>query len=404
MGKRKPGKSRNHGWFKRKQETITVTAGNDDNSNIEMLMKQLTSQRELVEKLDSEPLFEYLVQNGVLEKGVVDEIKKEKSAAKVNLALLRHLENSTPKEFGLFMNGLRQTGQHELANLLDDGKRIRPSGSPDFMGKGRQKGQVSLKILVNGVKIDPSKEPGLSCSKREWLHLEDIKPESKPLPRTRSIELMEIQDIREDQKSVKKKSSKCLCFCFMRSFTKGSKKERKRTESYSAYVVGNGNNHSVPPGGQKDKTGNEGKNGAHPDTDGAITNGNGQITNRNQPPKTVDPALKKVFENKSELFYKEVQEASCQTHVDFVKYLEQMRGILFMQINTDSDLSVICICMKLSQLTQLRQDWRNGNLLKDVESCLVNDTILQVIGAKGLKLQVELQEEELNFAEQELST
>ena len=43
----------------------------------------LSKRRELVELLDSEPVFAYLLQNGVLEPEHVDDIKKEASPAKV---------------------------------------------------------------------------------------------------------------------------------------------------------------------------------------------------------------------------------------------------------------------------------------------------------------------------------
>ena len=43
----------------------------------------LSRRRELVELLDSEPVFAYLLQNGVLDQQHVDDIKKEASPAKV---------------------------------------------------------------------------------------------------------------------------------------------------------------------------------------------------------------------------------------------------------------------------------------------------------------------------------
>ncbi len=109
---------------------IIVTSGYDATQPAGMLSHQLSSRRELVEQLDSEPLFDYLVQNGALEGPTVDEIKNEKSAAKVNIALLKHLEGSGKAVLNLFINALRQTGQHHLASLLDEGARIKQlSGS-----------------------------------------------------------------------------------------------------------------------------------------------------------------------------------------------------------------------------------------------------------------------------------
>ena len=88
----------------------------------------LSACRDLVERLDSTLVFEYLLQNGVI--GVEESvaIRSESTLAKVNLALLRHLEESRVcGARSLFVNALRQTGQHQLASLLDDGVRLRVS-------------------------------------------------------------------------------------------------------------------------------------------------------------------------------------------------------------------------------------------------------------------------------------
>ena len=90
----------------------------------------LTSRRELVERLESEPIFDYLVQNGVMECSEADLLRDEPSAAKKNLTVLRHVETKDEAVYGLFINALRQTGQHHLANLLDGSARIKAlSGS-----------------------------------------------------------------------------------------------------------------------------------------------------------------------------------------------------------------------------------------------------------------------------------
>ena len=64
---------------------IIVTSGYNVAPPSGMLGQTLSARRELVEQLESsEPLFDYLVQNGALEPPTVEEIKNEKSAAKVN--------------------------------------------------------------------------------------------------------------------------------------------------------------------------------------------------------------------------------------------------------------------------------------------------------------------------------
>lgn len=84
----------------------------------------LSMRRELVELLESEPLFDYLTQNRVLNTTHKDQILSEKSPAKQNLLLLKHVDETGRKGLLLFLNALRLTGQHYLANHLDDGHKL----------------------------------------------------------------------------------------------------------------------------------------------------------------------------------------------------------------------------------------------------------------------------------------
>ena len=99
----------------------------------------LTSRRELVERLECEPLFDYLIQNGVIESSLAENLKKEPSAAKVNLTVLRQVETKDAAVFELFINALRQTGQHHLANLLDGSGRIKA-----LSGSGKIRTMISI--------------------------------------------------------------------------------------------------------------------------------------------------------------------------------------------------------------------------------------------------------------------
>ena len=118
---------------------IIVSSGYDVNDGgrpmaTGMASQTLTSRRELVEQLDPEPLFDYLIQNGVLSDDAVEQIQQEKSPAKTNLALLRRIEDGGKTAEGLLVIALRQTGQHHLANILDDSGRIKAlSGSGQYL-------------------------------------------------------------------------------------------------------------------------------------------------------------------------------------------------------------------------------------------------------------------------------
>jgi len=91
----------------------------------------LSERREIVNLLDAEPTLDYLVQNGVLTSDEVTEISEERDTSRQNRRLLDRVElRKDVSGVQLFTNVLRLTGQHYIANLLDDGERIKAlSGS-----------------------------------------------------------------------------------------------------------------------------------------------------------------------------------------------------------------------------------------------------------------------------------
>jgi hypothetical protein len=52
------------------------------------------------------------------------------TSARRNLAVLRCVDSAGRRGLELLLNALRHTGQHELANMLDNGRRIEPSVEP----------------------------------------------------------------------------------------------------------------------------------------------------------------------------------------------------------------------------------------------------------------------------------
>ena len=91
----------------------------------------LSERREIVNLLDAEPTLDYLVQNGVLTSAEVAEISDERDTSRQNRSLLGRVESRKDlSAVKLLTNVLRLTGQHYIANLLDDGERIKAlSGS-----------------------------------------------------------------------------------------------------------------------------------------------------------------------------------------------------------------------------------------------------------------------------------
>jgi len=113
--------------------TVPPTTTNDDPSDggvhgstipLSCTSESLTLRRELVELLNAEPLLDYLVQNGILGSAEAKSVRLERSSVRQNLFLLKRIDDRRRRALLLFINSLRLTGQHYLANLLDDSTRI----------------------------------------------------------------------------------------------------------------------------------------------------------------------------------------------------------------------------------------------------------------------------------------
>lgn len=105
-----------------------------------------------MESLDSEAIFDYLIQHGVLDEGTRDGIRGETTKVQRNTALLQHLQGNGDSAIALFINALRQSGQLVLASSLDVTSKIKPTYGSGYLGKERYKGQVTIKILVDSIK------------------------------------------------------------------------------------------------------------------------------------------------------------------------------------------------------------------------------------------------------------
>ena len=126
-----------------------------------------------------------------------------------------------------------------------------------------------------------------------------------------------------------------------------------------------------------------------------------------------------VMKTKAATFNELVQDAGTQSHVALVKYFEQERGTLVLESRTtggggsgDSDvggvvaeqsLGVVTICVKASQVAAMRRDVTSGQLVTDVEALVDEEELFAHTGASGLKLEITVDMEELDIAENELS-
>lgn len=131
-----------------------------------MLTEQLSTRQDLIQSLDSDAIFDYLIQHGVLNEVTCDSILQENNRELRNTALLHHLEATGSSAIGLFINALRQSGQLTLASSLDK-HRIKPTYGKGYLEKQRHKGQITLTIQVDAIKaVFPKWEEGDSFEEK----------------------------------------------------------------------------------------------------------------------------------------------------------------------------------------------------------------------------------------------
>ncbi|XP_074654242.1 uncharacterized protein LOC141908216 [Tubulanus polymorphus] len=232
----------------------------------------IDEQAELFDNLDSDSLFDYLIQNGVLEPNTAEEIRHERQGEEVNKALLEYLdqkENNATNHHALFINALRQTGRLQLANLLDVGHRIEPRrwNSLGYLNRTRHKGQVCLILQVNAVELYPDGlPPGFiprdrPGGKSYWISLDELKLEdvignstlhlqvstsqqllaadnddNHHLATNRNsllqLTIIEPDDPSSWQQNPAEKKSRCFCGCFKSLFGKEKKASASKSKSY----------------------------------------------------------------------------------------------------------------------------------------------------------------------------
>ncbi|XP_029995818.1 caspase-9 [Sphaeramia orbicularis] len=90
----------------------------------------------LVKGLDPSNLYDSLLEKGVFTEDMIDEIKSSGTRRDQARQLVRDLETRGSRAFPIFLECLQETGQHSLAELLQDGApsvHIRPSAPPQVV-------------------------------------------------------------------------------------------------------------------------------------------------------------------------------------------------------------------------------------------------------------------------------
>lgn len=369
----------------------------------------LSMCRDLVERLDASLVFEYLLQNGVICTETAAAIRSEPTCAKVNLSLLRHLEESCVcGARGLFVNALRQTGQHQLASLVDDGTRLRASTNSDYLNKTRLKGQVCLLISVDAMKFahDSEVTKAALLETVEWISFDDIMCRIEALS---NIVPQTPQTNEEVSKNRRGKSwSCCLCSCFnwtRKHDTKPRKAKTSRAESKHSsgkYIYEQSTDKQYANIQMTQITTNKAIITSHK---------NGKIATKEDFAEQTEKlrTLAEYLQTKSTALYEIVADTSGDTFTRLVKYFEQTRGTLVLNVDhRDVDgcpgVAVINICMQPSHIADLERDYNSGALQRDLDEVIVASDLLGKISATAVRLQTKISRDELHVAEQELAT
>lgn len=241
---------------------------------------------------------------------------------------------------------------------------------------------------------------------REWINLDDVRRRINELtaPPPAALQAFDMFEPYDDNRK-RKQDRTCLCLCFSRMFRSHNRKSSKETGSGSGDHSNGGSNGVKHAGGRlSPQVMLVKQNNYTMNTEISLVS---PLNNEHQKNVREDVerlrSLVDMFNTKAEEIYHVFSERSSAPYSQLLRYFEQDRGVLVLESFTDCGFVIVNICMKLEQLEQLRRDYRNGKLNKDLENCLVTEEVLQKVAAKGIKLQTDIDQDEFELAEQELA-
>lgn len=86
-----------------------------------------------------------------------------------------------------------------------------------------------------------------------------------------------------------------------------------------------------------------------------------------------------------------------------VKYFEQDRGSLVLQIQCEQSLDIYNICMSQEQVENLQGDYKSGKLLKDLEDIILTQDYIHKMHFLDMRMKVVIKEEEFQLAIQDMT-
>lgn len=108
------------------------------------------------------------------------------------------------------------------------------------------------------------------------------------------------------------------------------------------------------------------------------------------------------IQEKARIFYSVFDDMENPSYVQLIKYFEQDRCSLVLDMKCEDCLVVVNICMKHEQLEQLQNDYATDKLNHDIERCLVTEDILLLLDVHGVTLQTLINVQDFLEAEGEL--
>ena len=264
---------------------------------------------------------------------------------------------------------------------------------------------MTLQILVEALRLIPESLASLGLSlTREWLSLEDIQISiatlRRPKKHKKSLEKLEVTE-RENET----RQSCGFCGCFSKMFSRKKSSSKYQTNDHNNSVQYS-NNMETPD----NEHGTRGGDSNIMNESILSTTKNGNLLDESVlsiNTKTSVENLRNVahaIQEKSEEFYQLFAKSTSTPRIQLLKYFEQSRGILVLDSSYVDGIALVCICTKPDQLDDLRRDYDSGKLAADVEDWVVTSDVLEGMGVTGIRLKADINKEEIEMSEQELST
>ncbi|ESO10716.1 hypothetical protein HELRODRAFT_167210 [Helobdella robusta] len=315
------------------------------------------------------------------------QLEQHRQQMKRNKKLLEIIETRGLHGRNLFTNALRLTGQHFLANMADDGVRIRALSGSGYLSKSRHKGQVELYMRVKSVQsIDDETFKLVSrMLHKDWISLQDIQSKFSSLRRQqqqRNSALLNAQIIDHQQQQNNNKNNKksfnnkrnnnnknddddkggCFCCCFGRNKMNGADDavmfEKMKLNNLDDIVIVQQPTTTATT--NKNSHGQEAV-GLREDSFDHIDGGSVEDL------KKVSDSIQRICQS----VYDQFADNHSPLNAMLVRYFEQDRGVLMLETSTcNNKLLIKCICTKLDQVTSIDQDISSNRLATDVEKIL----------------------------------